>query len=94
MTISRTEPAETGLPEMAVGDTGSDTAELFCPVSLGDWLELCRTAGVAHVPAERIATLRVDDCMEFDVPGPPPPAIEDSVPGDGRRNVGSSHDTV
>ena len=41
----------------------------FCPVSLGDWLELCRQAGVPHVPAEKICELLREDCLSFDAPG-------------------------
>ena len=41
----------------------------FCPVSLGDWLELCRQAGMPHVPAEKICELLREDCLSFDVPG-------------------------
>ncbi len=44
-------------------------ADRFCPISLGDWLELCRQAGVPHVPAERICELLREDCLNFDVPG-------------------------
>ena len=38
----------------------------FCPTSLADWLELCRKAGVPHIPAERIATVRRLDWLNFD----------------------------
>ena len=41
----------------------------FCPVSLGDWLELCRKAGVPHVPAEQVAEFVLEDIMHFDTPG-------------------------
>ena len=41
----------------------------FCPVSLTDWLELCRKAGVPHVPAENIATIQSHDWLSFDTPG-------------------------
>ena len=41
----------------------------FCPISLEDWLALCREADVPHVPAERICELLREDCMHFDVPG-------------------------
>ena len=44
--------------------------ESFCPVSLGDWLELCRRAQVPHVPAERVGEVRRDDYLMFDTPGP------------------------
>ena len=45
-------------------DTG-----LFCPISLGDWMLLCRKADVPHVPAELIATFLLEDCLYFDTPG-------------------------
>ena len=41
----------------------------FCPVSLTDWLELCRKTGVPHVPAENIATIQAQDWLYFDTPG-------------------------
>ena len=40
---------------------GNNEADRFCPVSLGDWLALCRQAGVPHIPAERIATIGHQD---------------------------------
>ena len=48
---------------------GQDHPERFCPVSLGDWLELCGEAGVPHVPAELVATMLRDDCLAFDTRG-------------------------
>ena len=53
--------AESQAPEEAGGR--------FCPVSLGDWLELCRKAGVPHVPAEQVAEFMLEDIMKFDTPG-------------------------
>ena len=41
----------------------------FCPVSLGDFLELCASAGVPHVPAENVAEIRRYDWMRFDTLG-------------------------
>ena len=41
----------------------------FCPISLEDWLSLCREADVPHVPAEKICELLREDCLRFDVPG-------------------------
>ena len=38
----------------------------FCPTSLTDWVELCRRAGVPHIPAERISTVMRLDWMTFD----------------------------
>ena len=42
----------------------------FCPVSLGDWLELCRQAQVPHVAAEKVTEIRRDDYLMFDTQGP------------------------
>ena len=53
--------AERQAPEEAGGK--------FCPVSLGDWLELCRKTGVPHVPAEQVAEFMLEDIMNFDTPG-------------------------
>ena len=53
--------AESSAPE--------DGARGFCPISLGDWLALCREADVPHVPAARICDLVREDCLSFDVPG-------------------------
>ncbi len=64
--------------EIAAGDThrqklrmlaGQDHPERFCPLSLGDWLELCREAGIAFVPAELVTTPLRDDCLGFDQQG-------------------------
>ena len=41
----------------------------FCPVSLGDWLDLCRRAEVPHVPATQVAEIRRDDYLAFDTEG-------------------------
>ena len=46
-----------------------EAEDRFCPISLGDWMELCRQAGVPHVPAEKICELLREDCLSFDVPG-------------------------
>ena len=48
---------------------GQDHPERFCPVSLGDWLELCRETGVPHVPADLVNTMLRDDCLAFDTLG-------------------------
>ena len=53
--------AESPRPEEAGGR--------FCPISMGDWLTLCRKANVPHVPAEKICELLREDCLSFDVPG-------------------------
>ena len=60
---SGTTPAGSAMPRT------EEAGGRFCPISLGDWLELCRQAGVPHVPAERICDLLRDDCLSFDVPG-------------------------
>ena len=62
------EPALSGAESPAPED-GADGAEGFCPISLGDWLALCREADVPHVPATRICDLIREDCLSFDVPG-------------------------
>ena len=46
-----------------------EAEDRFCPISLGDWMELCRQAGVPHVPTEKICELLREDCLSFDVPG-------------------------
>ena len=33
----------------------------FCPISLGDWFELCQRTGVPHVPTERLTTIQSSD---------------------------------
>ena len=42
----------------------------FCPISLTDWLDLCRRARVPHVPAEPVTTINRLDWMMFDQEGP------------------------
>ena len=42
----------------------------FCPVSLGQWLEVCLRAGIPAVPATQVAELRRTDMMSFDTDGP------------------------
>ena len=44
-------------------------ADRFCPISLGDWLDLCRKTGIPHVGAEKAATLLREDCLSFDTQG-------------------------
>ena len=43
--------------------------ENFCPISLGDWLDLCRREEVPHVPATQVAAIRRDDYLAFDTEG-------------------------
>ena len=42
----------------------------FCPVSLGDWLDLCQRTGVPCVPGERVTEIRREDYLSFDTQGP------------------------
>ena len=58
------EQASKNLPTPHTGE-----ADWFCPISLGDWLDLCRQTGVPHVGAEKVATLLRDDCLRFDTKG-------------------------
>ena len=51
----------------------------FCPISLGDWLALCRQAGVPHVAAELTATLLREDCLSFDTPGDHQTRLRDAM---------------
>lgn len=46
-----------------------DTENTFCPVDLGDWLDLCRKAKVAFIPAEKIAEVDCEDVVRFDEEG-------------------------
>ena len=43
--------------------------ESFCPVSLEDWLNLCRRAEVPHVPAIQVTEVLRDDYLAFDTEG-------------------------
>ena len=38
----------------------------FCPISLGDWLEIAEKAGVRYVPAEKVTTFNRRDVLMFD----------------------------
>lgn len=58
------EQASKNLPTPHTGE-----ADWFCPISLGDCLDLCRQTGVPHVGAEKVATLLRDDCLRFDTKG-------------------------
>ena len=42
----------------------------FCAYSLGDWLETCRLAGVAHVPAVHVTDFERCDILNHDQAGP------------------------
>ena len=54
-------------PRTPIPDT-PETAN-FCPVSLQDWLELCRQADIPHVPAEQISSVQAQDWLMFDTIG-------------------------
>ena len=54
--------------ERRIREVSNPGAE-FCPVSLGDWLELCRRAGVPHVPAVKVAEIKREDYLRFDTDG-------------------------
>ena len=47
----------------------NEQAGRFCPISLGDWLDLSRKTGIPHVGAEKVATLLREDCLSFDTQG-------------------------
>ena len=42
----------------------------FCAYSLGDWIETCRLAGVAHVPAVHVTDVERCDILNHDHAGP------------------------
>ncbi len=42
----------------------------FCPVSLGDWLQVCAAANVPYVPAQQITEVRKDDYLSWTDEGP------------------------
>lgn len=63
--LARVEEHRSELRKMA----GWDHPERFCPVSLGDWLDLCRRAGVRCVPALKIAEFLREDYLAFDQQG-------------------------
>jgi hypothetical protein len=46
-----------------------DLENTFCPVDLGDWIDLCQKAGVPYVAAEKIADVSCEDVVRFDEPG-------------------------
>ena len=50
-------------------EANRELQENFCPVSLGDWLDLCRRAEVPHVPAAQVAEALRDDYLAFDTEG-------------------------
>ena len=52
------------------GTTDAQTAAVFRTVSLGDWLELARRAGVPHIDATQITSVAIDDLTQYDTPGP------------------------
>ena len=50
-------------------EANRELQENFCPVSLGDWLDLCRRAEVPHVPATQVTEVLRDDYLAFDTEG-------------------------
>lgn len=48
----------------------NDAAEGFCPIDLGDWIDLARTAGVPYVPSEVIASAPIMSLLRYDEEGP------------------------
>lgn len=57
------EAMQTPLPE-AIPESAE--TRRFAPISLGDWISLCRKADVPHVPARQVATLNRVDCLRFE----------------------------
>ena len=47
----------------------SQAQEKFCTISLGDWLNLCRSAEVPHVPAAQVTQVQREDYLHFDTEG-------------------------
>ena len=43
----------------------NDSLDLFCPISLRDWLELCGRAGVPHVAATRVVDHKRSDYLAW-----------------------------
>ncbi len=50
-------------------EANRELQESFCPVSLGDWLDLCQRAEVPHVPATQVTEALRDDYLAFDTEG-------------------------
>lgn len=46
------------------------TESAFCPVALGDWLNLCAQTGVPAITAIKVAEIERNDWLSFDAPGP------------------------
>ena len=42
----------------------------FCPLSLRDWLRICRQCRVPHVPAKHVVSFETNDVKYFDTKGP------------------------
>ena len=50
---------------------GAEAAtQRFVTVSLGDWIALAENTDTPYVPAVEIATVRVEDLLQFDTEGP------------------------
>ena len=52
-----------------VREANRELQKNFCPVSLGDWLDLCRRAEIPHVPATQVTEVVRDDYLAFDTEG-------------------------
>ena len=65
------EPLTIPVPELQALEpiTITDETSRFCPISLGDWLNLCQKAGVPAVPALQMATINRADYFQWDTPG-------------------------
>ena len=50
-------------------EANRELQENFCPISLGNWLDLCRRAEVPHVPAAQVTEVLRDDYLAFDTEG-------------------------
>ena len=47
-----------------------DNTQQFCPLALGDWLDVCRSAAVPFVPAEHVTDFETADLQRFEQAGP------------------------
>ena len=52
-----------------VREGNRELQENFCPISLGDWLNLCRRVEIPHVPATQVTEVLRDDYLAFDTEG-------------------------
>ena len=65
---------------------------LFCPISLGDWIEACENADVPFVPAERITEFNRQDMLMFDVEGEHHQRLLQSYEAIAEGNAPRAHD--